>query len=242
MAHTFAPVLAGQQALSPSDGIATAGQELIYFRALVELVSGDVAGIEASRAKTATGTATPAFRLSDAAPNSLATGHDSLGAWGDAIRQPAAYLVRGDLDTSAAVLAGAVDAHPDRIIIMYDMAALLVAPGQAIDVLLAAKRLGARVLLDNFDLADPPARFMELLPADILRVDPRRMPWHWEEQRGQETMASLVRFADNLLMDVASEDVQSIGHKQELKELGVRYGQGVWRLDTAGVLPDPGSL
>ena len=242
MAHTFAPVLAGHQALSSPGGIATAGQGMLYFRALVDLDSGDVAGIEASRAQTATDEATSSLRLSDTAPSNLAPGHDSLAAWGDAIRQPAAYLVRGDLDSSAAVLAGAVDVHPDRIIIMYDMAALLLAPGLALDVLLAAKRRGARVLIDNFDLADPPARFLEMLPADILRVDPRRMPWHWEEEQRQETMASLVRFADNLLMDVAAEDVQSIGHRLELKQLGVRYGQGTWRLDTAGILPDSSSL
>lgn len=242
MAHTFSSVLAGRRALSQTAAVSRVGQRSVYFRALVDLGSGDVAGIEASRAGTASPADGPSFRLSGRTALQNASAQDPLGAWGNAIRQPAAYLVRGDLDSSPASLAATVQAPFDRIIIMYDMATLLVAPGRSIDVLLAAKRLGARVLLDNFDLADPPARFMELLPADILRVDPRRMPWHWEETRGQETMASLVRFAENLLMDVASEDVQSIGHKQELKELGVRYGQGGWRLDTAGVLPDPGIL
>ena len=242
MAHPLACMPSGQQVFPGTADVVNAAQGLLYFRALVDLGSGDVAGIEASRARASFPGEGPSFRLSDAAPQHIASVQDALGAWGNEIRQPAAYLVRGDLDSSPAGLGGKIDAPAARIIIMYDMDALLVAPGRAIDVLLAAKRWGARVLLDNFDLADPPARFMELLPADILRLDPRRMPWHWEKEQRQETMASLVRFADNLLMDVAAEGVQSIGDRQELKQLGVRYGQGNWRLDTAGLLPDTDCL
>jgi len=242
MAHTIISAAAGQLTLSQAAGDVAVRQEPLYFRALVDLGNGDVAGIEAARAKSLADPEVPTPRLADPTTRDLVSRHDPLGAWGREIREPAAYLVRGDLDRSAADLAATVGAAPGRIIIMYDMAVLLADPGRAIDVLLAAKRRGARVLLDNFDLDNPPDRFMEMLPADILRVDTSRLPWHWDEERRQEIMSSLVRFADNLLMDVAAEGVQGSGHRQQLKQLGVRYGQGGWRRDTSGILPDPGRM
>lgn len=242
MAHTFLLTQTGQRTLPQAAGVATVGQGTVYYRALVDLGNGGVAGIETARARTAPRVEGAPLRLAGPAERGQATGHDGLGAWGQEVREPAAYLVRGDLARTAAGLAAAVGAPADRIIVMYAMDVLLADPGRALDVVVAAKRGGARVLLDNFDLDDPPARFMELLPADILRVDLRRLPWHWDEARRQDTMASLVQFADNLLMDVAAEGVQSIGHRRELKQLGVRYGQGRWRRDTAGILPDPGYL
>ena len=60
------------------------------------------------------------------------------------------------------------------------------------------------------------------------------MPWHWEESRRLETMASLTSFAANLLMDVAVEGVAG-GQCPHLHRLGVRYTQGRWRRDVPDV-------
>ena len=209
---------------------------MIYFRALVDLGNGGVAGIEAARDRQAR-LETVSSVAGAASALLLAPGHDALAAWGSEVREPAAYLIRGDLTTSADGLGASVGVKAGRVIIMYDVAVLLSDPSRAIDTLVAAKRGGARVLLDNFDMDNPPARFMEVLPADILRVDPRQMPWHWDDAKRQDAMASLVQFADNILMDVAVEGVQSIGYKQELRQLGVRYAQGHWRCDTSGLVP-----
>jgi hypothetical protein len=213
------------------------GQETVYFRALVDLGNGGVAGIEAARAYPA-----PPEDASfhPVGWSGLDPGHDALAAWGLELRNPAAYLLRGDPRLASADFGGSLGVAPQRAIVMYDVAALLADPVRSLDSLLAAKRCGVRVLLDNFDMDNPPARFMEMLPADILRVTPRQMPWHWDEARRLEATASLVGFADNLLMDVAVAGVQCHAFRRELKRLGVRYAQGVWRRDTAGVVPDPG--
>ena len=243
MAHTFASAQTGQRIYPPTADAASARQQgYVYFRALVDLGNGDVAGIEATQARTAGNQDGLPLRPAVTAPPGLVADHDPLRAWGKAIHQPTAYLVRGDLEHTADELGASVQVPPDRIIIMYDMSVLLADPGRAIDVLLAAKRRGARVLLDNFDLDNPPARFMEMLPADILRLDTRRLPWHWEEAHRQEALASLVRFAGNLLMDVAAEGVKSIGQRTELKRLGIRYGQGRWFRNATGFLSDKSAL
>ncbi len=212
----------------------------VFFRALVDLGTGGVAGIEAARVKPLVRDVyAPAIGPFGGVASTAA---DALGAWGEAVRDPAAYLLRGAVDADAAAVAARLGLAPERIIFMYDMGPLLAEPFRAIEALVAVKRAGSRILLDNFDLGDPPARFMELLPADILRVAPRRMPWHWDEARRQDTMVSLMRFADNLLMDVAVEGVENSGQRREFKRLGVRYVQGGWRLDTLGLVPDPGRM
>lgn len=236
MAHTLASDQTGQRVYPQTAGVTSARQAAVYFRALVDLGNGDVAGIEAAQARTHVGPDNPPLRVIDTGEHGLTLPQDPLGVWGNEIRQPAAYLVRGDLERTAEALGATVDAPASRIIIMYDMSVLLADPGRALDVLLAAKRRGARVLVDNFDMDDPPARFMEMLPADILRLDIRRLPWHWDDAHREEALTSLVRFAENLLMDVAAEGVKSIGQRMELKQLGIRYGQGRWLRDMAGIL------
>jgi len=241
MAHTLLNHAATRNILHESQGsLADRDERDIFFRALVDLGTGGVAGIEAARVRLPLHGASSPF----AGPLTgvVSPEADALGAWGSEVRDPAAYLLRGDLSTDPARAGDRFGVAPDRIILMYDVTALLGEPFRAIEALVAAKRAGSRLLLDNFDLEAPPARFMEMLPADILRVAPRRMPWHWDDARRQETMASLMRFADNLLMDVAVEGVESGGHRRELKRLGVRYVQGGWRLDTLGLVPDPGRL
>jgi predicted signal transduction protein with EAL and GGDEF domain len=213
----------------------------IYFRALVDLGTGGVAGIEAAQARHV---------RSDGAPGRFPGWHGrmvhaqaaTLSAWGREVREPAAYLVRAQLDVRVDAVAERLHVAPEKIILMFAVTQLLAQPTSALETLIAGKRSGARILLDHIDLVDPPARFIEMLPADILRVAPGRMPWHWEEDRRAATMQSLLAFAGNLLMDVAVEGVDSDGQCRAFKRLGVRYAQGGWRRDHSGLVPDPARL
>lgn len=199
----------------------------------MDLGTGGVAAIEATAG--ALGRA-PVF--SDL-PRPLRRVPASLCAWGREVREPAAYLVRARPDTRADAIAAGMGVPPEKIILMYAVTSLLAQPTAALETLVAGKRSGARILLDHIDMADPPARFLEMLPADILRVAPDRMPWHWEEERRLATMESLLSFADNLLMAVAVEGVDNEGQRRTFKQLGVRYVQGGWRRDHLGLVPDP---
>ncbi|HWQ09533.1 MAG TPA: EAL domain-containing protein [Holophaga sp.] len=205
----------------------------------MDLGTGGVAGIEATRVRTSRRDVLFPY-LYGSADRIVSPAQDAFGAWGSEVREPAAYLVRGQLTAATGRIGETLGVAAERIILMYDLAALFREPARAQEALVAAKRAGARILLDVDDLDDPPARFLEMLPADILRVAPGRMPWHWDEARRREAMASLMRFAENLLMDVAVEGVAGGEKRRELKRLGVRYAQGGWRRDTRGLVPDPG--
>lgn len=222
------------------DSCQTAGQtgRNVFFRALVDLGTGGVAGIEAAHGKAPHVEALwpPA---ATAAGRMVSPASQVLGAWGREVREPAAYMVRGGLATRPDRIGQALGLETTRVILMFDVADLLVDPSRALDVLVAGKQAGARILLDNFDLETPPCRFLELLPADILRVSPGRMPWHWDDAMRRETLESLAAFAANLLMDVAVIGLDSGGRRRDLRRLGVRYAQGGWRRDTLGLVPDP---
>lgn len=220
---------------------APAAEGAIYFRALVDLGTGGVAAIETALARHIRCDALP-WRGHGLAVRPAKPWRDPLGAWGSEVREPAAYLLRANLETRIGRLGTQLGVAPEKIILVYNVTELLAQPTAAMESLLAGKRSGARILLDHIDLADPPARFLEMLPADILRVVPSRMPWHWEEERREATMSSLMAFAENLLMDVAVEGVESDGQRQTLKRLGVRYAQGGWRRDHLGLVPDPAGL
>lgn len=241
MARTLSSTYGTAQEHFRSDLQSREAESGMYFRALVDLGTGGVAAIEPASAGH--------IRADQAGGRKGATvigawrpGVASLSAWGREVREPAAYLVRAAWATRVGSVTAGLGVAPEKIILVYDVTELLKQPTAALDTLIASKRSGARVLLDHIDLADPPARFIELLPADILRVVPAHMPWHWEEDRRVATMASLMAFAGNLLMDVAVEGVESDGQRRAFKRLGVRYALGGWRRDHLGLVPDPAGL
>jgi hypothetical protein len=243
MARTFSPHHAGNVALAPTGlrPLVNEAERAIYFRALVDLGTGGVAAIETALARHIR-CDSPARRRGGLSIRAPWSGAAALGAWGREVREPAAYLVRSNLTSRVGAVAKTLGVAPEKIILVYDVTELLAHPTAALKSLIAGKRAGARILLDRIDLADPPARFLEMLPADILRVVPARMPWHWEEDRCEATLASLMAFAGNLLMDVAVEGVDSDGQRRAFRRLGVRYAQGGWRRDHLGLVPDPAGL
>ncbi len=244
MARILATQKAGNHPGSLADPGATTGtpQRGVYFRALVDLGTGSVAGIEAASAGTAQHARTDTLSRQPPEAWGMRPNTANLSAWGREVREPAAYLVRGGPQTQVRDVVARLGISPDRLILMYDVTVLPAHPTQFLDVLLIGKRAGARILLDLSDLDDPPIRFLEMLPADILRVAPRRMPWHWDAERRQQALESLLDFAGNLLMDVAVEGVDSSGERRALRRLGVRYAQGAWRRDALGLIPDPALL
>ncbi|EHJ47483.1 EAL domain protein [Solidesulfovibrio carbinoliphilus subsp. oakridgensis] len=234
MARTFAdPLATAPDPARRCDGVAGTRGCGVFFRALVDLDTGGVAGIEAAPGRAGRPAPGPG-----PGPGGRPQTAASLGAWGREVREPAAYLVRGGLDTKPEAIGASHGVAAGRIILMFDVAVLFAAPVRSLDLLLACKRAKARILLDNFPLDDPPARFMEMLPADILRVAPWNMPWHWDASRRDAALASVLAFAGNLLMDVAVEGVDG-EERRKLRRLGVRYAQGGWRRDDLGLVPGP---
>ncbi|MEA5089751.1 hypothetical protein [Solidesulfovibrio sp.] len=229
MAHTlFQWPYPAARLEGPAAAITSRFRGEVYFRALVEIRSGTVAGIETAPAREVDATA-PAHRHPATLERSEGA-HAGLARKG---RDGAASLVRARLDLLPQRIRETYGVAPARVILMFDVGELFAQPTRSLELLVACKRVGARILLDNFDLDTPPARFMELLPADILRVSPGRMPWHWDMDRRHQALEEVLAFAGNLLMDVAVEDAGAESKRPAYKRLGVRYVQGAWRREAA---------
>ncbi|WP_300159605.1 hypothetical protein [Solidesulfovibrio sp.] len=240
MAHTlfqwpFPEMQAGRRSADASSPL----RGEVLFRALVEIRSGVVAGIETVQAREVGGDQLSSRR--PASPDRILA-PDARALLGLGARGDAAYLVRAGLDMRVERIGAAYGVTPGRTILMFDVGELLREPSRALELLVACKRAGARILLDNFDLDTPPARFMEMLPADILRVSPGRMPWHWDEARRGQALREALAFAGNLLMDVAVEDARAESRRTAYKRLGVRYVQGAWRRDDGAGSASPPRL
>ena len=200
----------------------------VYFRDLVEIRSGAVAGIETAPAREVDAAAPVQWH-----PASPERPADVRALLARETRDGAASLVRARLDLLPQRIRETYGVAPARAILMFDVGKLFAQPARSLELLVACKRAGARILLDNFDLDTPPARFMELLPADILRVSPGRMPWHWDMDRRHQALEEVLAFAGNLLMDVAVEDAGADSRRPAYKRLGVRYVLGAWRREAA---------
>ena len=229
MAHTlFQWPYPAARLEGPAAAITSRFRGEVYFRALVEIRSGTVAGIETAPAREVDATA-PAHRHPATLERSEGA-HAGLARKG---RDGAASLVRARLDLLPQRIRETYGVAPARVMLSLPVGARGARAARALGRPAASKRVGARVLPATFDLEPPAARFMELLPADILRVSPGRMPWHWDMDRRHQALEEVLAFAGNLLMDVAVEDAGAESKRPAYKRLGVRYVQGAWRREAA---------
>lgn len=97
---------------------------------------------------------------------------------------------------------------------------------RAIEQLLLFKRHGFRLGIDieNLDAVSGP--FIEMLPADVLRLCPLDTMTRTSDPDAAGELLAFTRFAENLLMTPAASGVQSRGQLNTLKSLGMRIGQG----------------
>lgn len=115
---------------------------------------------------------------------------------------------------------------PSRLMIFFDVDSLMERPADALDLGISLKRRGLGVGVDNIDPAFAPYNFLEMFPADVLRLrlrDAGRLQGDGELARW---LSSVSAFADNLLMDVAVEGVENARQYRLIKSLGCRYAQG----------------
>ena len=129
------------------------------------------------------------------------------------------------LDRAPAILAKSGVA-PSRLMIFFDVDSLMERPADALDLGIGLKRRGLGVGVDNIDPASAPYNFLEMFPADVLRLRLGDAGSLGGESELAQWLSSVSAFADNLLMDVAVEGVENARQYRLIKSLGCRYAQG----------------
>jgi len=96
----------------------------------------------------------------------------------------------------------------------------------SLDKLLRLKAGGYRIGLDIECLDTAPGAFLEMLPADVLRIGPLDARPQVNEGTGTASLKNFVRFCSNLLMTPAARGVDDAVQMGVLRDAGVRIGQG----------------
>lgn len=133
---------------------------------------------------------------------------------------------------AAAVLSG-LDIDPARVVLVFDCEELQTEPVTSLHAFLDLKRLGLKLGIDFSDIENLPYRFLEMLPADYLRVGHEADQWlsHPAAPAGPgfaERLKNVCGFAENLLMDVIVAGVDSASKYGLLSDVRCRFGQGAY--------------
>ncbi|NDY58263.1 EAL domain-containing protein [Desulfovibrio sulfodismutans] len=141
-----------------------------------------------------------------------------------------------DVARAAAVAAKVVsglDLDPARVVLVFDCEELQEEPLASLNAFLELKRHGLKLGIDFSDIEHLPYRFLEMLPADYLRVgheaDHGLSPQAAFTGPGfAERLKNVCAFAENLLMDVIVAGVDSASKYDLLADLRCRFGQGAY--------------
>lgn len=207
----------------------------LVYRPLINLDDGDLAGFSAIA-----GTRYPA------APSELGALRpaDPVGqACRDLARvanggtAPGVVLVRaatGGLPLSDAwpisrltALLAAHGVEARRLVLGFSVAELAAHPMAALKGLVALKRTGVGLFVDDIDLVGMPAFFLEMLPVDYLCLD-LRDEWRFDDVELADRLSDLAAFAGNLLMDAVISGVETESRLRLLRRTGCRFVLGLY--------------
>lgn len=103
--------------------------------------------------------------------------------------------------------------------------ALLDVPA-VVERLVALRRLGARVSLDDFGTGFSSLTWLQRLPVDQIKVDRSFTARLGEEESAQALVRGIVALARELDVEVVAEGVETVDQLQELQRAGCRLFQG----------------
>jgi diguanylate cyclase (GGDEF)-like protein len=102
------------------------------------------------------------------------------------------------------------------------------------DVKLAQKtigqlnEMGVELHIDDFGTGYSSLEVLHQLPIDVLKIDRSFVERMRADSRSRELVRTIVMMGTNLGLRLVAEGVETEAQRDELRELGCRYGQGYW--------------
>jgi diguanylate cyclase (GGDEF)-like protein len=90
------------------------------------------------------------------------------------------------------------------------------------------KRYGCRVAIDDFGVGYSNFSFVMELDIDVLKIDGSLIMKMVQDKKTYRTVKTIVRFAQQLGLDVVAEYVENEATARALQEMGVGYAQGYY--------------
>ena len=98
----------------------------------------------------------------------------------------------------------------------------------SVDALLALRRMGVRIAMDDFGTGVSSLAYLRRLPVDKLKIDRsfvRELPGHAGDAA---IVRAIVSMAGALGLKVVAEGVETAAQRRFLQSIGVDFGQGYW--------------
>jgi diguanylate cyclase (GGDEF)-like protein/PAS domain S-box-containing protein len=224
-----------------------AGEFVIFYQPIVELVSGDVAGVEALvRWRQPDGRlALPAEFIPLAEETGLI---GPLGRWvlEESCRQAAEWrrTIRDQTlsmavnvssrqlqDPEFAALVGHALSEtglPASELVLELTESALLDEGEGTGTTIASlKALGVRIALDDFGTGYSSLSHLRRFPIDVLKIDRSFVDGIDGGEQGERALVrSIIRLAHSLKLETVAEGVERPEQLAPLRALGARYGQG----------------
>ena len=97
---------------------------------------------------------------------------------------------------------------------------------KAVDTLLALRKLGIKIYIDDFGVGYSSLSHLRLLPVDLLKID-RAFVTRLEDEPGDRAVVdAILKLAEDLQLDVIAEGVETVGQSKLLADAGCRKIQG----------------
>jgi EAL domain-containing protein (putative c-di-GMP-specific phosphodiesterase class I) len=94
--------------------------------------------------------------------------------------------------------------------------------------LASLKKLGVRVVLDDFGIGYSSLKYLLDLPFDVLKIDQSFVQSMSESKDALTIVKAIIQLAKNLGLEVTAEGIETEGQALTLQALGCERGQGFY--------------
>jgi len=220
------------------------GELLVQFQPKVDLVSGDIFGVEAlvrwqhpQRGLLGPDKFIPIAEHSVLIKPLTFYVLDRCLSWckqwgAEGLRLSASVNISanslGDISLPAAIADALerVDVSADRLELEITESALMVDPSRSLAVLQELHRLGLRISIDDFGTGYSSLAYLKDLPVDVLKIDRSFVSQMDVSPTDAMIVRSTIELAHNLGLRTVAEGVEEQTHVTELRRLGCDAAQG----------------
>ena len=217
---------------------------VLHYQPKVDLVSGEVAGVEAlvrwdhpTRGRLAPGEFIPmAERTALIRPLTLYVLDRALEQrrrWIDdgidlpvAVNLPVRHLLDVTFPDEVAALLDKWGVDGDGLELEITETSLMSNPARALEVLSALRDLGVRIAIDDFGTGYSSLDYLKRLPADVIKIDKSFVLGMASNEPDAMIVRSTIDLARNLGLRVVAEGIETEAALDGLRALGCDIGQG----------------
>jgi len=131
-----------------------------------------------------------------------------------------------DLVATVGSVLGETGLHPSRLHLEITETVAMADPGRTETILLQLKRLGLSISIDDFGTGYSSLSRLRRFPVDALKIDRSFVTHMHSDEEAREIVRLIIEFAHTVNLKVIAEGIESVAHRDQLKNLGCEFGQG----------------